>query len=817
MNNKENNTDKNLNRGEFLNLEKIRNLFGDTKEKTQKETKENEKVNVDKNSDKKISRRKILGIFAGGAALTAASAADRLGLGKLSELAGEHRDKLRKFYYDGDRESEFVEGGKLTTKEDVLKFSINNQDDWNDFVRTKIKAFRNSPKIMNNTLFLNFTEIQDMDDTFRKQIIEDLKNNISELSKTFSKLVVRIAKKPTIEIPIHSPSTEKFSVGLTAALTTLLHGGLRAFAKRKKRVAAVEKRKGKKEDKKRKGGKKESLQNALEKTAEFVKNLWQTGNSGIEYYSEKHSAKTKKHIERDDKKHSKMPPSNFDKKINKRWGTTNYYLRDYYGRTNHNPAEKPKTDGEELKKIMKLLDSGLRTRLEKCLNQFKNKIDPAFAQSKCKPLELVSDLELLDGEICTLGITSSRDLSKIVKSRREVDLPALDKWDERTKSFTDFVATGGTTRKFLWTGAIGISMFAANPALVGLILLPWLRKKFFSIGKKHAEEELKEINSTEIPFAINKEKFPKLKALSLANGYDVRIKDLPESVRWLETTDGWCFLPLVKKNNKGKINQLRYKDKDIMIPGKGKYEPKITVESPATWETFFRQTGVKDPTNLPLEEDAAGGLYALTAKINIGQNKKLYIPPEISTIPALHAPNLTEIFVPKLKKIEGDFTINYEALEKIAGEIKCNGKILVTSDADDNYNPDVVTKKLGSNFWVETKDGKRHKYIDGKLVEEENGTKKDKTEKDKIKRENEEIQAVAKANNFKIEKSGNDFIVKSLETNKTLATISIRLDTATLTTISDLKQPVVCDSLKDAIEKLAVGLKNKAGGESKKG
>ena len=136
---------------------------------------------------------------------------------------------------------------------------------------------------MNCKLFLNFTEIQNMDDAFKKQIIEDLKNNIPELGKTFSKLIIRIAKKPTVEIPIYSPSTE---TAIGTILATMFVG-LNAFAERKGKVAAAEKQKPKKESKKKEDEKKESWKNARTKTVELFTDIWQTGRSGLKYYSKK--------------------------------------------------------------------------------------------------------------------------------------------------------------------------------------------------------------------------------------------------------------------------------------------------------------------------------------------------------------------------------------------------------------------------------------------------------------------------------------------------------------------------------------------------
>ena len=96
-------------------------------------TEKKDSVDVDENSGKKISRRKILGILAGLPLL--ASAADRFKLGKISELASEARGWLREIYHGGDRDGEFVEGGELTKKGDVLKFSIGNETEWDGFIK----------------------------------------------------------------------------------------------------------------------------------------------------------------------------------------------------------------------------------------------------------------------------------------------------------------------------------------------------------------------------------------------------------------------------------------------------------------------------------------------------------------------------------------------------------------------------------------------------------------------------------------------------------------------------------------------------------
>ncbi|MFA6458090.1 MAG: hypothetical protein WCV72_01720 [Patescibacteria group bacterium] len=403
----------------------------------------------------------------------------------------------------------------------------------------------------------------------------------------------------------------------------------------------------------------------------------------------------KEHILDDDKIFSQMPPSRFEEaEETTRFGEKKKVdrLMDYFGRTNRDPFKHNgdwlNPDMREIKIVVNSIDSNLRDALGDILNKFKKEIDPAFGHAKVEPLELISDLEMLNGNICTLGIVSSHDLAQDVAARLETGKSRDDIAEKISGGVVDFF-TKNWKRKTTSTAIVLALSMAANPLFLGTFFVPKARRLIFEKWKKLADREAPQIDSEKIYKLLQSKDLKALRALSLGKGYNLEINNLPRKMRWLEIGTGWCFLPSVKKDSPDQA--LVYRDKAIVARDTGAtVNPKFIVKSPAAWEVFFQHIGKKydNGTDLPLN----GKVFTDDIKAT---GSKFFLPPDIGTVQNLDLTNVAgtenSLRVKTLREIKGDVTIpSNEVLEEFPNGVIYRGN----KENLQNLDQEVVRKKF---------------------------------------------------------------------------------------------------------------------------
>lgn len=396
----------------------------------------------------------------------------------------------------------------------------------------------------------------------------------------------------------------------------------------------------------------------------------------------------KKHIKADDEEYPEMPKSRFEEvsiknKIGK--GKEIDCLVDYFGRTNREPFQRSgngeSQDMKEIKKVVNSINPNLKKSLKTFLKIFGKEVDPTFGHAGVKPLELITDLEMLDGKITTLGVASSQDFEADVAARLNKKKNFFDKFkigsEEVLKFFTE---TWG--RKFVSGVAILGTSLIFHPAVLFAFLTPAARKLILTMGDHHFGKKPILIQSRRVSGLLRRKEFADLKAFSVGQGHRIKIDKLPSKIRWLEIREGWCFLPSVKKNNSNQ--DLHYNNKVIIGQDKKSIKPEIIVKSPAIWEAFLSQIGENNPQDLPIKDKKFNRDIAPKCE-------KLFLPPEIEIVRGLNLENVKDFFANNLKKIEGELKIpSNDVLKQFP-----NGMILVDELIDpEKLDQDLLKRKI---------------------------------------------------------------------------------------------------------------------------
>lgn len=433
--------------------------------------------------------------------------------------------------------------------------------------------------------------------------------------------------------------------------------------------------------------------------------------------------------EEDQASYPHMPPSQFAEIVSTAFGKETpvkvQRLIASYGRVDLNPLRND-ADRATIKRLVDTAPKYLKKSINRTLKEIFS-LDPALKQAKFKKLDSLSDLEIIpkndeaegeesdeDGEICTVGFKTSKDIADILATEAEKRKKKAEKGDSLLWKMTKAIPWYSFKYTVGWLmpapAMDALEKFLKLPAnkfvakwtfittvfgVIAAFTAPWVfpagcvgykvLEKLIDVFKRKKTEAFKDMESKDMAEIINKG-IPGLQALSLGTGQSASLNKLQESVQWLKIKvdgrEGYCFRPDVHRQYPHR--EVTYHHNKLTAPGAKKRfgagsKNLLLVESPAQWVSYLRQTGQAGTEHLPVQVQSTdqGQQVTLTQDIRI-EGDSLIIPQEITHAQEIHAPHAKKFNAAGLEAVTGNLTITYDALRAIPQQVKCSGRITIT-------------------------------------------------------------------------------------------------------------------------------------------